>query len=75
MKVMARVGQLKSNKDGVPAEGGRRGRRRRIVTHGCTRRKVVFCMLVLDLRQEIVFQALSHLDDLANVCLTNEKFG
>ena len=45
MKVMARVGQLKSNKDGVPAEGGRRrrgGSSRRIGTRGYARRKVVF---------------------------------
>ena len=44
MKVMVRVGQLKSNKDGVPAEGGRRRRRRRrrrrIGTLGCAVRKV-----------------------------------
>ena len=40
MKVMVRVGQLKWNKDGVPAGG--RGGRRRIGSRGCARRKVVF---------------------------------
>ena len=41
MKVMERVGQFKWNKDGVPAEGGGR-RRRRIGTCGYAGRKVVF---------------------------------
>ena len=58
MKVMARVGQLKYNKDGVPAGGRirrRGGRRRRIGTRGYAGRKVVFlfvCFFALHLRQE-----------------------
>ena len=50
MKVMAREGQFKWNKDGVPTEGGRR----RVGTRGDAGRKIVFFILffLLNLRQE-----------------------
>ena len=51
MKVMVRVGQLKSNKDGVPAGGKRR---RRIGTRGYAKRKVFF-LLLLSLTRNRVF--------------------